>query len=224
MKLLVLGDSYGLPRFELNNFEVELKYVDTYPEVLRYFLNEYTHQGVIMVNHCQHGNTTHSLVCKEANEILFLEPDFVVIQLGLADLWPCSARNLEPLQKELIGKDPWVDEKAFKENLEHFIDCAKNFNSKVVLVNIPYIKHKEFNKESAELIYKRIISYNKILFNLATKSNLSYIDLYSCIECSEAKGDIIAKDGIHGTKATNQKLALMIMKEIIMADERSVLL
>lgn len=223
MKLLVLGDSYGLPRFEFNSFKVELKYIDTYPEVLRYFLNEYTHHDVIMVNHCQHGNTTHSLICKEANEILFLEPDFIIIQLGLADLWPCTERNLEPLQKELFGKDPWVNEQDFKENLERFIDCAKNFNSKVVLVNIPYLRRKKPIKESAALIYKRIISYNKILFDLAIKFDLTYIDLYSYIEDSEAKGDVIAKDGIHGTRATNQKLAVMIMRKIIMADERNVL-
>ena len=32
MKVLVIGDSYGLPRYAKNSFNVELDYAGTYPE------------------------------------------------------------------------------------------------------------------------------------------------------------------------------------------------
>lgn len=35
MKVLVIGDSYGLPRYAKNSFNVELDYAGTYPEQLR---------------------------------------------------------------------------------------------------------------------------------------------------------------------------------------------
>lgn len=39
MKVLVIGDSYGLPRYAKNSFNVELDYAGTYPEQLRRMLS-----------------------------------------------------------------------------------------------------------------------------------------------------------------------------------------
>ena len=36
MKVLVIGDSYGLPRYAKNSFNVELDYAGTYPEPVSY--------------------------------------------------------------------------------------------------------------------------------------------------------------------------------------------
>lgn len=38
MKVLVIGDSYGLPRYAKDSFNVELDYAGTYPEQLRRML------------------------------------------------------------------------------------------------------------------------------------------------------------------------------------------
>ena len=37
MKVLVIGDSYGLPRYAKNSFNVELDYAGTYPEQLKFY-------------------------------------------------------------------------------------------------------------------------------------------------------------------------------------------
>ena len=79
MKVLVIGDSYGLPRYAKNSFNVELDYAGTYPEQLRRMLSANFTEDVCLVNRCRHANTSLSLIKGEANEIEFLRPDQIVV-------------------------------------------------------------------------------------------------------------------------------------------------
>ena len=54
MKVLVIGDSYGLPRYAKNSFNVELDYAGTYPEQLRRMLSaNFYRRDVCLVNRCR---------------------------------------------------------------------------------------------------------------------------------------------------------------------------
>lgn len=81
LKLLVEGDSYGLPRFNKQSGEVALFYEEAYPEQLRKTLLKDSGEDVVLVNRCKHANTTYSLISGEANELCFLEPDITIVQL-----------------------------------------------------------------------------------------------------------------------------------------------
>lgn len=212
MKILVVGDSYGLPRFMKDSLVVELKYTETYPEILRRLLVKYTQEDLTLVNHCKASNTTKSLVTTEASEILFLKPDFIIIQLGLADLWPCfdSKKSLEENYLE-----PLVEEAVFKSNLEHFIECADNFKSKVIVVDLPYIKFINEDEKIKNIIEKRMKRYREILFKVAKFNNLEFIELEMNLKKASKEKEVIAIDGIYLTAQGGLHIALLILTKIL---------
>ena len=149
MKVLVIGDSYGLPRYAKNSFNVELDYAGTYPEQLRRMLSANFTEDVCLVNRCRHANTSLSLIKGEANEIEFLRPDYTILQLGLVDLWPAEGRKIWPLYSEQYGRDPWVTPDEYKNNLQLFpLCCGINFSAvfqhSLRLSPLPFCAGKSF--------------------------------------------------------------------------------
>ncbi len=211
MKILVIGDSYGLPRWHQYIDRVELYYKDTYPECLRSILLDRYHEDILLVNHCRHVNVSLALLRGEANDVYFLEPDFVVVQLGLVDLWPVYGRNIVPPFADLAGKDPWVDLEQYRENLERFIKfCSSRDELKgIVLVNIPKVSEEQYQRYPAS--HTRTISYNKILTTLA-RFPVALVDAYSLVE--ELGQAAIGSDGIHPTALMSHKLADRIANTI----------
>ncbi len=217
MKILVVGDSYGLPRFYKRDTKVELSYEETYPEFLRQLLINNYKKDVLLVNRCRHANTTYSLVQGEASEIMFLRPDYVIVQLGLADLWPSSLRNVEPIQKALEGKDPWVSEEEFQFYMVRFIRFVLKNNSKVIVVNVPKIADSFLQKHP--LVASRTAKYNELLKKICESMlGVDMVDLYEITRQNNSK-NTIGSDGIHPTADTSAVLAKNIfnkMKDISM--------
>lgn len=210
MKVLVIGDSYGLPRMEKDGESVALKYQDTYPELLRRKIKDGSGEDVVLVNHCRHANTTYSLMCGEANEILYVEPDYIIIQLGLADLWPCFLREVPPLQVELVNKDPWVTLQEFDEYLKKYFAFAQFYNCKIIVVNIPQVSASILKKDYR--ILERINEYNGILSGLSNaRAGIKLVDLFAL---SEQHANLVDSDGIHPTPKLSAILAELIWQEI----------
>lgn len=216
MKILIIGDSYGLPRFCKQDTKVELSYEETYPERLRQLLIDNYQKDILLVNRCRHANTTYSLVQGEASEVMFLHPDCVVVQLGLADLWPSSLRNVEPIQKALEGKDPWVSEEEFQFYIVRFIRFVLKNNSKVIVVNIPKIADDYLQKHP--LIASRTAKYNELLKKICESMlGVVMVDLYGITGQNDSENKI-GSDGIHPTVDTSAVLAKNIfnkMKDIL---------
>lgn len=212
MKVLVIGDSYGLPRFAINCKEVELSYEETYPELLRQLLARNYQEDILLVNRCRHANTTCSLSRGDSDEVFFLHPEYVVVQLGLVDLWPSSLRNVQPLQKELEGKDPWVNEEEYQVQLIRFIRFVLKSGGKVIVVNIPKIHDGILRRHP--LVAARITKYNFLLRKICeTISGVALVDLYGIIDKS---GDeiFLGSDGIHPTLSGTTELAMNIFDKI----------
>lgn len=204
MKLLVEGDSYGLPRFDNQSGEVALSYEETYPEQLRKKLLKAGGGDIMLVNRCRHANTTYSLVSGEANELFFLRPDITIVQLGMTDLWPSEGRKIPPIQMELTGKDPGVNLTEYQENLRQFVFCANKLRSRVIIVGIPRIGPEILFRFPS--VSKRIEMYNQTAVVLANSiRGVCFFDWMTRMSKSSVR-EMIGEDGIHPTKnATGEK-------------------
>lgn len=215
MKVLVIGDSYGLPRYAKDSFNIELDYAGTYPERLRRMLALRFQEDICMVNRCRHANTSLSLIKGEANEIEFLRPDYTIIQLGLVDLWPAEGRKIGPLYSEQYGCDPWVTSDEYKNHLEIFTKFARSKGSKVILVNIPPVNAAHLQKHTG--LEKNITMYNKLATSLDEDKMVTKIDWYAAVQKMTAE-NIFGSDGIHPTKTASNLLACLLLRKIILLE------
>ncbi len=213
MKVLIIGDSYGLPRFVKNSEVVELSYEECYPEKLRQYLRLAMQKDILLLNHCRHANVSLSLLRGEASEIVFLKPDYIVLQLGLVDLWPSEGRNVLPLYAELIGKNPWVSEDDFADNIRRFVQFSLVEKSKVLLLDIPPVS-AELMKGYKQLA-KRIEQYNNRLYAIGNAYEaVTLIGLNKLITHLQ-EGKAMGSDGIHPTALASELIAKKISYEII---------
>ena len=212
MKVLIIGDSYGLPRFGKNSELVELYYEECYPEKLRQQLRVKLQTDVLLLNHCRHANVSLSLLRGEANDILFLKPDYVVLQLGIVDLWPSEGRNVLPLYSVLMGKDPWISEGDFASNISRFVQFSLSEKSKVLLLDIPPVSC-ELRKRYPQVV-KRIEQYNNRLYAIANAyEGVSLIRLNNLISYLQEE-KAIGSDGIHPTALASELIAKKLAAEI----------
>ncbi len=212
LKVLLIGDSYGLPRFHHKENKVVLFYEETYPERLREMLVTEYAGDVVLVNRCRHANTTHSLISGEANEIFFLQPQVTIIQLGLTDLWPAGRRNVLPLQSELMGRDPWVSAGDYIGNIEKFAACATEQGSRVILVGIPRVSEAVKKREPSVAI--RTDEYTRLSREFADKSaTVTFLDWRGIME-DYSENELIGEDGIHPTAFASGKLAEALLKTV----------
>lgn len=218
MKVLVIGDSYGLPRYAKDSFNVELDYAGTYPEQLRRMLTAHFAEDICLVNRCRHANTSLSLIKGEANEIEFLRPDYTILQLGLVDLWPAEGRRIWPLYSEQYGRDPWVTPDEYKNNLQLFIKFANSRGSKVILVNSPPVSKPHLLKHTG--LEKKIAQYNNLLARLAPGTKGSLLDWHESVKCL-AERNVFGSDGIHPTREASKLLARLLLQQIISFEEEA---
>ena len=218
MKVLVIGDSYGLPRYAKDSFNVELDYAGTYPEQLRRMLIAHFAEDICLVNRCRHANTSLSLIKGEANEIEFLRPDYTILQLGLVDLWPAEGRRIWPLYSEQYGRDPWVTPDEYKNNLQLFIKFANSRGNKVILVNSPPVSKPHLLKHTG--LEKKIAQYNNLLARLAPGAKGSLLDWHESVKCL-AERNIFGSAGIHPTREASKLLARLLLQQIISFEEEA---
>ena len=213
MKILVIGDSIGLPRLKKNCNEVELYYEDTYPERIRkYVLQRFSGEDVLLVNACKHANTSLHLLRGVANEVCFLQSDYVVVQLGMADLWPAAGRAVPPPFPDLAGKDPWVGPDEYAHNIDLFLRYCFTFPELgVVLVNIPKCSQSQYAEHGEA--FERTLHYNKLLEKFALSPRVELVDAYSLFyRLGEAA---LGSDGIHPTREASRQLGEMIGKAML---------
>lgn len=211
IKILLTADSYALPRLHPTEARAELSYEQAYPEQLRQLFIR-MNIDVLMINNARHANVTTSLVQGGLEEILMLEPDYVIIQLGSADLWPASARSITPLFAGLQGRDPWVDIHCFKQNIEKYIAFCQKFDfiKKIIILNIPKFSRTQYERYPEAL--ERTLQYNAYLQSLMLKAKVKLVNLYGLVDEVGETG--IAQDGIHPTVQTSCLVAELIFAAI----------
>ena len=212
MKILVIGDSIGLSRFAKDTGEVELYYEDTYPEWIRKLaLRRFAGEDILLVNACRHAHTSLHLLRGAANDVCFLQPDAVILQLGMTDLWPAGGRSTSPPFPDLAGKDPWVDESEFAQNMERFVAfCLSQPHCRVVVVNIPRCCDWQYRQHPGAR--ERTERYNRRLEQLTPNSRLALVDAQTLFaELGEAA---TGSDGIHPTAQCSRRLAEKIVETL----------
>lgn len=205
LKVLLTADSYALPRMNPRTHEIELSYEQSYPLQLVDVLSKKTSREVVLINSSSHANVTLSLIKGGLADILLLEPEYVIVQLGMADLWP-GTNNRRAMFDELNGADPWIDISSFQKNIERYIDFCQqeNYIKKIILVNIPLAEKKQYKHYPAA--ESRTLDYNACFQKWQQQDKVKVVDLYQMVQDIGTE-HAIGSDGIHPTEKTCRYLA-----------------
>lgn len=207
MRLVVVGDSLGLPRFAKGANRVELYSEETYPERLRRYLAAAGGTDVMLVNLCRHAQTSLHLVRGLATDVYLARPHVVVVELGLADLWPSRGRQISAPYPELAGKDPWVDAAGYRSNLDMFLGFCRNVmdnaSPRVILVNLWAVSRKQHERYPEVVSRTRL--YNAALDELAMSHGAALFDAAAL--CLELGDEALCDDGVHWTPSASDALA-----------------
>jgi lysophospholipase L1-like esterase len=207
MRLAIVGDSLGLPRFAKGLDKADLYYEDTYPELLRRYLMATNGTDVMLVNLCRHAQTTLHLLRGVATDIYLSRPQAVIVELGLTDLWPARGRRTPPPFPELSGRDPWIDAAGYRDNLDRFLGfCRHAMNQEpplVILVNLWAASPAQYERYPEAR--SRTAVYNAILDELAARHEAVLFDANALLQ--ELGEEALAGDGIHWTSLASTVLA-----------------
>jgi len=180
LKVQIIGDSFGLPRFYYHDgfdFEnygkpeagkvIQLRYEDTYPEKVRSgLINAFPDDDIIIINDCMQVNNSYVLGT-EFKSIFLHDPDYIVIQLGVVDCSPRDAQTEAPFPF-MQGKSPWVSIDEFYNNLRSFVQICvnkiKNLKA-IVLVNIVKGTEDFYTRHPGTLEF--VLAYNKVISDLS---------------------------------------------------------
>lgn len=219
LKVMVAGDSFGMPRpFKMTN-DIEMHYQDCYPQQLERMLNRHFQDSdVTVINYCKRANTSLGVLYDLKNprfgEIYLSQPDYLVIQVGNVDCFERTRHHDEfaPFP-EMRGKNPWIacDDfiKIMAEAIKGTILAVPGLKG-ILIVNIPPIK-KEDNKRNTAT-RKRIALYNKQLKMFDSLANIHVLDLYKLFYRSAE--DPLSSDGIHPNTYGSKLLAELIFEKI----------
>ncbi len=213
MKILFIGDSIGLPHFHRFRDVVELPYGDVFPEQLRRMLcAQFPGEDILLLNQCRHANTSHTLRSGAASEVLLVRLGVLILQLGMADLWPGKDRNMPAPAPELDGQDPWISAELFSENFAGFLNFASALESlSVIVVNIPRVSEDQYLRHPSAL--HRTKEYNRILLKLSAQPGISLVDAYTLFD--QFGPGAFGSDGIHPTRQASTVLAENIRQHIV---------
>ncbi len=183
-RVVIIGDSLSMPR--PNDF---ILYEDTYPYLLQ--------QRYEVINRSRRANDTKQQSSEQnlLDDIELLNPDIVIIYLGIVDcaprlftknesrilsLIPSYLRNkivsLFSKKRMLITKIrkiSYVDKYMFKKNLLKIIERIGS-DRKIIFINIKECKKLD---EKSFSFNKQIRDYNNIISEFSKKSNVNLIDV-----------------------------------------------
>lgn len=212
MKVVILGDSFGLPRWFKNSKEIEINFEDTYPEKLRQLLKkEFNQEDIAMVNMCKRFNNSLFLIQKEFSEVYLIQPEYLIIQVGIVDCW--SREDGSCICEEFRGKNPWITEDEYISYLRKFImNCFQQISSLkfIIVVNITKTKESQYEKHSGS--FERTLNYNKKLETLKDIGRVYVADVYEKFNKELKK--TVSSDGVHPSSYGNYVIAQKIFEII----------
>lgn len=218
MRISIVGDSLALPR-------PEVKHIETYAHLL------YT-DGNEVINCGRARQDTKIAASNEyiKRDILFLEPEVVIIHLGIVD---CSPRLFSRTQIRLVKILPeyinkplinlvskhrykitklrrivYVKPGDFKNNITKLIKNSLGLDPKMKIVFIKIMEDKkELNKKSFN-IDTNIRDYNTIIESVCDEYGIETIDPNIC-------PNGLLNDGIHINKFAHKYIANELTQRIL---------
>lgn len=173
IKYVALGDSltYGFGANE---------YKDSYTYKLANYLSQ-NGNSVTLNDLSYPGNRTDDIK-KQLNATTVLKPDIITLFIGINDTHQL------------------VETSNFEKNYDQILyQLVHTTNAKIYLINIPYLGPSSINLPPFNFYYEaKTRSHNKTIEKLASKYNLSYIDLYGqSVGLFKNNGPHYAKDQYH---------------------------
>lgn len=210
MRVLVAGDSLGLPRpHRIHNYdpseeELAVAYNETYSSIVNHELfQEFRGKPFIeLINRSRRFQTIKG-VCQEIWDFLFFyEADVLVLQVGIVDCW---------FREELDGKQ-MVNKEEYKLYLEKILELLNlRPNCRLIMVGICPTSLKMENRYPG--INQMINDYNAILKEKADQKTTFYIDMEAYVKPDNPHQYLLPDD--HHLNKEGNKLVAQKIKAII---------
>ncbi len=213
--IVALGDSTTAERF------VDGRWMQVYCDLLRNELPQYGITGSV-INKGVPSNTSTDAMARFQSDVLDLNPDLVIIQLGIND----SAYDV---WKEPPATEPRVSLNTTKANLTSMVQQLKSAGSDVILMTpnvlrwtplmLEYYGQPPYDPNDPWGYNVVLTDYAQAVREVAALQNVLLIDVYSaCIEYDQAAGqsvDDLLLDGVHPNEAGHRMVADMLEAQIV---------
>lgn len=208
MRILVLGDSLGLPRpHRINNYspsetELAVSYNQTYPSIIQKMLIEefYKENYFEVINRSRRFCNIKDILREFADFLFFYEPDVIILQIGIVDCWFREKRT------------QIVNIKEFEQTFNQIIEMLKlRPNCKLIIVGISPTSEKMDIRYVGQ--NQEIKKYNNSYKAHVDNNKVFYVDMESFIDPKVANKYLLPDDhhlNIEGNKLVAQELLKII--------------
>lgn len=217
MRILIAGDSLGLPRpHRINNYSPEendlaIRYEDTYSSIInkKLMADFKMNPFVEMINRSRRAQTIIGVSQEFADHLYFYEPEVIIMQVGIVDCW---------FREHLNGKQ-MVNRKNFKEHLLKIVGLlSERPRCRLIIIGISPTSVKMQDRYPG--IIREIRLYNQVLKAVVNYKNIFYIDMEKYVKPIRPQ-EYLLPDDHHLNRAGNQlvaKQAIGLLKGFIYAD------
>lgn len=206
MRILVLGDSLGLPRphrinnYSFNDRTLAVTYDQTYPAQLTKLLKGKLYNDFEVINRSKRSCTLRDIVSEFVDYFFFYEPNLIVLQIGIVDCW---------LRENNRQNVPIQDFELYITKILKWMSYRKEV--KLIIVGINQTSNKM--EERYPGINLEIKKYNSVYQKFVDNKTVFYIDTHEFIH-SENLFDYLLPDDQHFNPNGNFQVAMHLSKFI----------
>ena len=197
MKIVFFGDSITeSSRNVLDPNDLGVGYVKIAAGKLRLLYPDATLE---ILNRGVGGDRTAELLGRIQTDVVDEQPDVVVLQVGVNDVW----------HRFLFGKE--VTSEQFAENYNKLVDIIKGTGAKLLLLQ-PFVLNME-DKSRLRPYLKKI---NGVITDIAAREKLTLIPLDEIFTglTQDIKPEQFSVDGVHPTHRGCRYIADLVIKEL----------
>jgi len=214
MRILVAGDSLGLPRpYRINDYsfdetELAVSYENTYSAIINKKLLELFQMDPFteVINMSRRSQTLEGVYSEFVDNFFFHQPDIFILHVGIVDCW---------FREELNGGQR-VPINKYEKYLDNILQMIRYRPlCKLIIVGICPTSKKMENRYPG--INSEIRAYNKILMSKVDSKSIFYIDMEHYVDNGDIYDYLLPDDhhlNVNGNKVVASEL-LKIIKNII---------
>lgn len=189
MRILILGDSLGLPRpHRINNYspleqELAVSYEQTYSSIIqRSLLESFKLEPYFeVINRSRRFCTLRDIDAEFADYLFFYEPDIIVLQIGIVDCWFRE------------GRTQMVNSEDFQNYLNNILKMLSlRQNCFLIIVGISPTSSKMDERHSG--LNAEISKYNQIYKAVVDNKRIFYIDMEQYVDPTDVHKYLLPDD------------------------------
>lgn len=236
MRIVAFADSLSMPRIVKNDIVL---WEETWPYLLSKDLLKKGIQNEV-INSGQRARTAASLIGGDfENNITFIRPDIIIIQIGVVDCTPRIISKKEKYlfnqrwfpvtlrdkliqyrknnKRKITGKKPlkkvYTKPEQFESYLNQFEDRLQNqIEKKVSVIVIPIIAHLEIKSKDSPKFTQNLERYNAILKTYCKSHGRTWIELENRFYTDST---LYCSDGYHLNPSGNKELSEILLKSVL---------